>query len=218
MADSPRPPAITDALSAPMGELIASIGAGVAQAQREMDAATFQALHTIATADADVYAVMRQIGYKPTWYHIPEAEAEIQVALTVTGSEEGQGRPTVYAAPVDATYNNRYNWSLQASSRLRFKIVPVPPSTSAESLVVVPQLVGLTMLKAKSLAAALGIALQLPDGAADTDTIATQDPAAGTFLSEGAVTVTRPTPVRPVRGLTALVDAVPVGSAGGPAR
>jgi len=217
MADTVRPPAITDALSAPMGELIASIGAGVAQAQREMDAATFQALHAIATGDAEVYALMRQIGYKPTWYHIPEAEAEIQVALTVTGSEEGQGRPTVYAAPVDATYNNRYNWSLQASSKLRFRIVPVPPSTAAESLLVVPQLVGLTMLKARSLAAALGLPLQLPDGATDTDLVATQDPAAGTFLTEGTVTVTKPVPIKPPRSETLVASAVLSGSVRGPA-
>lgn len=180
---------MSDALCAPMGELISSIGLGVAQAQREMDIAALATLRDIATSDSDMAGLMRSIGYRPTWYQIPEAEAEIQIALSISGSEESSGKPTVYAAPVDATYTNKFNWNLSASSKLRFRIVPVPPSVQAEALVVVPALSGFTVDKARRLLLAMGVPFEVPDGTADTAIIDAQLPEAGAFLTQGAVTV-----------------------------
>lgn len=213
------PPGLTDALSAPMGELIASVGAGVAQAQRQMDAATLQALREIATSDDQLIALMRAIGYKPTWYHIPEAEAELAIALTVSGSEETNGRPQVYAAPVDATYSSKFNWHLEASSRLRFKIVPVPAPTMAEALVIVPGVVGQTVADARAALAAAGATATLPAGAADTWIVTAQTPAAQEFSTTGLVALSasapRKAPGRTVPTTAATLSATPVERADG---
>lgn len=203
------PPGLTDALSAPMGELIASIGAGVAQAQRQMDAATLQTLREIATSDDQLIALMRAIGYKPTWYHIPEAEAEVAVALTVSGSEETSGRPQVFAAPVDATYSSKFNWQLEASSKLRFKIVPVPAPTMAEALVIVPGVVGRTVGDARAALAAAGATATLPAGALDTWIVTAQTPGAQEFSTTGIVAISASAPRKgPGRGGLSLSSTV----------
>lgn len=189
---------LLDALSAPLGALISAVGRGVAEAQREMDAASIAALQEIYASDEGLYLELQRIGYRPTWYHIPELESELQIALTVTGQQTqgGSGVPgsspvRLYAAPVDAGYASRYNFSLQASSRVRFRIVPVPPSTAVETTRIVPALVGLTLGEARERLLALDIPVTLPAAAPDTATVAGQTPGPGTTLpSGGTVTLT----------------------------
>lgn len=189
---------LLDALSAPLGALISAVGRGVAEAQREMDAASIAALQEIYASDEGLYLELQRIGYRPTWYHIPEVESELQIALTVTGQQTqgGSGVPgsspvRLYAAPVDAGYASRYNFSLQASSRVRFRIVPVPPSTAVETTRIVPALVGLTLGEARERLLALDIPVTLPAAAPDTATVAGQTPGPGTTLpSGGTVTLT----------------------------
>lgn len=184
---------VLDALSAPLGSLIASVGRGIADAQRELDAASLAAYRDIYESDEGLFSELQRIGYKPTWYQIPEAESEIQVALTMSGSESTPGGNTagakpklkVYATPVDAGYASRFNFSLQASSRVKFRIVPIPPSSAAEALLVVPALIGLPLGEARARLSLLGLPSALPDVAPET-LVTKQRPAAGSFLSEGA--------------------------------
>ncbi|HET7460104.1 MAG TPA: PASTA domain-containing protein [Longimicrobium sp.] len=181
---------LLDALSAPLGALIAAVGRGVADAQREMDAASIAALEEIYASNQGLFLELQRIGYRPTWYQIPEVESELQIALTVTGGETtgssatGTPRVRLYAAPVDAGYASRFNFSLQASSRVRFRIVPVPPSTATETLRVVPALVGLTLGDARTRLLALDLPATLP-AAADTVLVTAQTPAPGTVLASG---------------------------------
>lgn len=183
---------VLDALSAPLGSLIASVGRGVADAQREMDAASLAAYREIYESNDGMLSELQRIGYKPTWYHIPEAESEIQVALTVSGSESSTTPSTspsrqkikLYATPVDAGYASRFNFSLQAASRLKFKVVPIPPSNAAEALLVVPALVGLRLDEARARLTLLNVPATLPEGAPET-VVTKQSPAAGTILPEG---------------------------------
>ena len=180
---------VLDALSVPLGDLIASIGRGVAEAQRAMDTASLAALRDIYESDEGLFRELQRIGYRPTWYHIPEAEGQIQVALSVSGdtTTSSPGTPSrvkLYAAPLDAGYTSRFNFNLEASSSVKFRIVPVPPSTAAEGMQVVPSLIGLSLGEARSRLALLGIAATLPD-AASTAIVATQTPPAGTLLATG---------------------------------
>lgn len=190
---------LLDVLSAPLGDLIASVGHGIADAQRALDAASLAALREIYGSDEDFFRELQAIGYRPTWYHIPEAEGDIQIALSVSGTETttpSVGRLTtranikLYAAPVDAGYTSRYNFTLTASSRLKFRVVPVPPSSAAEAIRVVPSLVGLQLGEARARLSLLGIAAAHPD--ADSDAVVkTQTPAPGTILGpEESVAVT----------------------------
>lgn len=181
---------LTDTLSAPIGELIAAIGSGVAEAQQAMDAATIANVRALAQAgDAEgTLALLRQIGYQPTWYQIPEVSAEINVALTVSGSGGAGGGIRLLAAPVDASYSNRYNYELKAASTVRFRIVPVPPSPKAERMRAVPQLVGLSFQDAKARLGDMDIGWQLPQGSAtpkDEAPVKEQSPAPGSLLTGG---------------------------------
>jgi len=186
------PKAVLDALSVPFGDLIASVGRGVADAQRAMDAASIAALQEVYSEPNGLYQELQRIGYRPNWYHIPEVEGEIQVALTVSGqdtrntssaaSAPGPARAIkLYATPVDAGYASRFGFSLQATSSVKFRIVPVPPSSQAEAMQVMPALVGLTLAEARARLTLLGIAATLPNEA-DSVTVATQEPSPGTLL------------------------------------
>jgi len=180
---------LLDALSAPLGDLIASVGHGVADAQRALDSASLAALREIYESDQDFFRELQAIGYKPTWYHIPEAEGELQVALSVSGSETSapstgsapRAKIKLYAAPLDAGYTSRYNFTLTASSRVKFRIVPVPPSAAAEAVRVMPSLVGLQLGEARARLSLLGIDATF---AADASTaiVKTQAPAPGVVL------------------------------------
>ena len=178
---------LLDALSAPLGALISAVGRGVADAQREMDAASIAAMQEIYASSEGLYLELQRIGYRPTWYHIPEMESDLQIALTVTGqqSQGGSAAPgaspvRLYAAPVDAGYASRFNFSLQASSRVRFRIVPVPPSTAVETTRIVPALVGLTLGQARDRLLALDIPATLPPATTpDTAVVTAQTPGPG---------------------------------------
>jgi hypothetical protein len=189
---------VTDALSLPLGELIASVGRGIAEAQRELDAASISALQEIYSRGDGLYAELQRIGYRPTWYHIPEAEGDLQITLTISGQETTQSAPQtpgrarikLYAAPVDAGYVSRFGFNVQASSRVKFRIVPVPPSSSADALQVVPVLVGLTVGEARARLSQSNITATFPADVVDTAVVVSQQPEAGTLLSPGqSVTV-----------------------------
>jgi hypothetical protein len=120
-------------------------------------------------------------------------EGEIQVALTVSGGRSvdsspgaiGAQRVKIYAAPIDAGYTSRFNFSLQASSKVRFRIVPVPPSNAAEAMLVMPALVGLPLGEARVRLALLGIPATVPEGR-DAAPVSSQSPPPGTLMLPGA--------------------------------
>lgn len=196
-----RPEQLIDALSAPLGDLIAEVGRSVAEAQMAMDAATIENVRALVTASGpdDPNRLLQQIGYQPTWYQIPEVTAEITIALTLSGAGQTSGsasakagptRMRMLAAPVDASYASRYNFELKAASSLKFRIVPVPPSPAAERMRVVPALVGLSLARARARLAELDIPWTLPQDTvapADATLVVTQEPAAGELLTGGAL-------------------------------
>ncbi len=188
---------LTDALSAPVGDLIASVGRSMAEAQQAMDAATIANFKEIYSEDGEAFEALRKLGYRPTWYQIPEVSAEVKLALTVSGAKEtqstgGGGRPVLksairlYANPVDATLTNKYGFNYQASSKVTFRIVPVPPSAAAEGMQVVPKLEGITLSEAEARLRELGIAWEVsPESAISeerSELITKQQPAPGEII------------------------------------
>lgn len=188
---------LLDALSAPLGDLIAEVGRGVAEAQQALDARTIETVRALAEAAGpeDPLSLLRQIGYQPTWYQIPEATAEITVALTIAGSGSSEGkatsggrRPRIFAAPVDAAYANRYSYELKAASTLRFRVVPVPPSPAVERLRAAPAVVGLPFAEARERLEALDVPYRLADEKerADDEKVVSQTPGPGELVMGGA--------------------------------
>ena len=184
---------LTDSLSAPLGDLIAAVGRGVSEAQRSLDAGSIATLREMYDADEGTLVELRQLGYQPTWYQIPELEAEITMALSVSGQSSSSGvgagpaagRVKLYAAPVDATFRNRYDFDLRAASSVKFRIVPVPPSPAASEVKAMPSLDGKTYLEARELLASLGIEFTHSGSGstADEAALVSYSPAAGALLS-----------------------------------
>lgn len=196
---------ITESLSAPLGEFISSIAKGVADAQQAMDQRTIEAYMEIYKKDDAFKEALRQIGYQPTWYKIPEVNAEIMMSLTIEGQStiEGSTNPTassnlkplkIYAAPIDANYSNRFGFDIKGASKITFKIVPVPPSPRAEELKVVPNIVNKPLGEATSLLRMLGIdflvnSIAPPERTSigDARTIRSTNPEQGAILKPGQI-------------------------------
>ncbi len=199
---------LTEALSAPLGEVISSVAKGVAEAQQAMDLHTIETFQQVYKGDKGMLEQLRQLGYRPTWYKIPEVSAEIQMSLSInatsieTGSFNGQNinranKFELLAAPVDANYANRFNYDINGSSKLTFKIVPVPPSPLAEEVKVSPFLINKTIGEAIDLLNLLEIPHQFADESVNLETvdrnstISVVEPSAGSILAKGAaVTLT----------------------------
>ncbi|MEN8260080.1 MAG: PASTA domain-containing protein [Pseudomonadota bacterium] len=203
---------ITRALSAPLGELIAAVGRGVADAQWALDQHTVETFKAVYGGNEAAYQELRQLGYQPTWYRIPEVAAEIYVTLSASGEERlgfgagsatssaqtlpqgetGPGRIQLYATPVDASYSNTYDYQLRACSQLKFRIVPVPASGQAEGMKVVPKLVGMQYQAAQATLDQLGIPYALADPYFEPqghENITSTAPEAGSILPSGQTLV-----------------------------
>jgi len=199
--------------SAPLGDLIASVGEGVAEAQAALDTGSLQQTLALYSEDDDLTRVMRETGYRPTFYTIPETEGELTLSLTVTG-REGTTRPMraapattaaaaastlraadlsvlrrpaprLYAAPVDGGYSNSYSYQSAVGAKVKFRIVAVPPPAEAEALRVIPDFAALDTEAATALAARFDFRLAGLDDAAAGTTVIEQSPAPGTVSREG---------------------------------
>jgi len=151
-----------DVLASPLGDVIASVGRGVAEAQQALDEGSVAKTLQIYQEGGDaMVAMLRDIGYRPTFYVLPETTGEVAVSLRLAGGNTAQssapaspaGRvaaiavravPAVrtYVTPVDASFANRYSYGASASAKLSFKIVPVPPPDGMDRARVMPDLVG----------------------------------------------------------------------------
>jgi hypothetical protein len=119
-----------DAVSAPVGELIAMLGSSVADAQRTIDGCVLEHFGAIYDVSVAAFEPLRAIGYQPTWYQISEAAAEISLAVSVKRSAAaapGARRYEVQGAHVDAAYAARFGYSHRTASSLKVRILPVPP-------------------------------------------------------------------------------------------
>lgn len=182
---------VQDVVASPLGMVIASVGEAVAQAQSALDEGSIATVLDIYTeGDDEKMALLREIGYRPTFYTLPETTGEVSVALRLgqtAGVKSNQVSPRrnittpaakislarhglnvgsmakMYATPVDAGYANRYGFSSNISAKLSFKILPVPAPEGADELRLVPNCVGLTVEKVKGKLEQFGLDLEFLD-------------------------------------------------------
>lgn len=179
---------LNEALSTPLGDLISEMGKSVADAQHSMDKQTLALLEDIYANDEAYLDLLREMGYRPNWYHIPKAEAEIQMNLTVSGQyskKSSASRLKMYAAPMNATYQNSFDYNLSASSKMKMTIVPVPEPASLESRKVMPLLTGFTLGEAQDLLDKLDISYT-SDSQDKTLQLSGYTPEAGSILDNSA--------------------------------
>tara|TARA_R110001583_G_scaffold16561_16_gene67900 strand:- start:9426 stop:10103 length:678 start_codon:yes stop_codon:yes gene_type:complete len=211
-----------DIATAPLGDIIASVGRGVAEAQKALDESSIQAYLDLYS-DQEHLKALRELGYRPTFYTIPKASAEINLAFTMSGSSQSEGTnsqsfvsrqvmapssninlknkletskvyqtrrvvPKLYAAPVDAGFQNQYNYESKVSAKIIFDVVAIPPSSEIENSRPVPNVVGKTLAQATLIIESLDLVVEteIED---NTTIVVSQAPEAEdvTFLSIGDV-------------------------------
>jgi hypothetical protein len=185
----------SELLSNPLGDLISSIGKGVGEAQAALDAGSLNATLDIYREDnasertpdeQRMLDLIREIGYQPTFYVLPETEVEAQISISMTLNSNPASpltptlasRFSMIATPLNAGNVNRFHINSNAVAKLKFKIVPVPPPAAITEMRVVPNLIGKVFNDATTtLIAQLGFTYKV-EGTLTAGTIATQSPAA----------------------------------------
>jgi hypothetical protein len=124
----------SEVFSAPIQGVIAALGRGIAEAQTALDRGSVQAQDEI---DADPQ--LASLGMQATWYQLPRVELELKLAMTMSEApstqtpraaalSRGLFKPVkLIAQPVSASYQNRFNYNVQAASTIKLSVVPVPP-------------------------------------------------------------------------------------------
>lgn len=203
---------VGEVLASPLGQVIASVGQGVADAQAALDAGSLAQTLEIYSESGDAgIAMLRDIGYRPTFYVLPETTGEVQVSLKMSsgsaqnGGAPAPGRPVlanaamrsrVYVTPVDAGFRNQFSYDASASAKLTFKIVPVPPPAALDDIRVVPDLVKRTAAEARLVLDTLGLEPRFVDAGgktvdAPTDAaiVAATAPAASAIVGAGSTVI-----------------------------
>ena len=128
----------------PFDEMIASMGTGIAEAQRRLDELSFEITKMMSgtdpkhriklgeAANAPTYSLL-DLGFTPTFYQFVDTTLEVKLAFSMksetssTAGSSQQKTVTTKSTPVDATYANRFQYPVEGSSVLRTKLVTVPP-------------------------------------------------------------------------------------------
>jgi hypothetical protein len=178
---------LSEIFSIPFGDMIASVGEGVATAQAAMDHASLQATLAVysETGDPDL-KLLRDIGYQPTFYVIPKASGKMMISLSMFSESTAEGsRLRLMASPLNPNLANKYGFTGSASAEVSFDIVPVPPS---EQIRRTPDVTGKSAALAASTLLDLGLtatfvdAAGLPVATPADRAVTLQSPAAGAIV------------------------------------
>src|SRR6266545_2880788 len=135
---------LAELLSAPLEELIVSLGSGIGRAQAELDRHSIEIQEQI-----DEHPTLSQYGLEATWYQIPSTQLELRLAIAMqrtAGAVEEPPAPTrsligpaaelpplarqlprLWVSPVNPRYQNQFSYNVNAASTVTLTIVPVPP-------------------------------------------------------------------------------------------
>jgi hypothetical protein len=120
---------LSEILVTPVSTMITQIAESIGKAQAGLDRAS--ALMAKAAASDET---LKEIGYQPTFYVIPEMVVELKVALHFEGATGGNAptKPRLLATPHNAVYQNALRYTGDGASSIKLKVVPVP-STPKET-------------------------------------------------------------------------------------
>jgi hypothetical protein len=136
--------------------MVHSLAEGIAQAQTALDLNSLKRMETFATSEVELLGDkvnLLEIGFTPNFYQFAETTLELKISVSMTSetssekttseststtkskaevsigffSVSASTTTTTKTSSVDARYASRFQYSTQASSLLRTRIVPVPP-------------------------------------------------------------------------------------------
>jgi DNA uptake protein ComE-like DNA-binding protein len=105
--------------SLPLEDILVDVAHSLVQAQQTLDSASLAAEIRIRETGLD------ELGIASHWYTIPELNFDLRLAFDL--SERGELKTQM----VDAEYQSKYGFNLQASSLLKTRIVPIPSGETA---------------------------------------------------------------------------------------
>ena len=148
--------------SVPIGDMITSLGIGIARAQFELDQTSADIARMMSGINPDDRVQfggqslsLIELGFTPTFYQFIESTIEVKIVVnmeissssevksnTKTASTElksgwswwygGKAKISATTTTVDAKYSNKYDYSVEGSSLVKTKLVPVPPPAILE--------------------------------------------------------------------------------------
>lgn len=173
---------VSEVISAPLGDLIASVGKGVGEAQAALDEMSLKQVLTLYSSNVqdvdndsrNLLTFLREIGYQPTFYTLPETEVEAHIALSFSVESMMPSNANqisyypkgvkLYAMPLNASNVNKFSLSGNAFAKIRFKVVPIPPPIEGSQYRTVPDLVKKSLEEAKKLTDSLGLEIKIISG------------------------------------------------------
>jgi hypothetical protein len=120
---------VEEVLIEPVDKILLSLGEAIAETQKALDRASVE-LQIAAENDP----VLSKYDYQAPWYYMPEIELELKLALGVNFQQVAANvfKKVMVAAPINATYKNRYDYQVEGTSVLKVKIVSVPPGRKVD--------------------------------------------------------------------------------------
>ena len=109
-------------LIAPMEAIVRKIATSVAEAQRKLDDAALETQKKLT----EEYPKLAEIGYIPTWYHMPEITVELKMVMHYEQTEETGGSRVLWT-PFNAKYKSTFAYEAEGTSNIKLKIVSTPP-------------------------------------------------------------------------------------------
>ena len=122
---------IEEVLVSPLSTILSEMGRSIAQTQKALDRNSINTQIELSTDEA-----LQDYNLEATWYHMPEVDIEIKMALSIKYEEERDSKNRIRgykrvlsAAPLNASYNSLNSYDVKGSSVLKAKIVSVPSSS-----------------------------------------------------------------------------------------
>lgn len=122
---------IEEVLVSPLSTILSEMGKSIAQTQKALDRNSIDTQIELSTDEA-----LQDYNLEATWYHIPEVDIELKIALSMKYEEERDSKNrlrgykrVLNAAPLNASYNSQNSYAVEGSSVLKAKIVSIPASS-----------------------------------------------------------------------------------------
>lgn len=130
-------------LNVPFADMVQKLALAIAEGQTKLDrnsteVAKFMAntkikLPSISDPSTDKEFPLIALGFFPGFYQFKESIIEVKMAITMARTRKTSVEVSAkagwgpFSASVNASYSNKYSYSVEGSSLLRVKIAPVPP-------------------------------------------------------------------------------------------
>lgn len=141
-------------MNAPFPQMVKNLGVGIAEAQFALDQVSIKITQLMAgkkldnkgdiVEDPNSYVQLKDggtkysmlaLGFTPTFYQFVDTTIELKMSVSMSRSEETSAEVKVkalFVASVNASYSQKYQYSVEGSSLMRTKLVTVPAPAMLE--------------------------------------------------------------------------------------